>query len=328
MGFTQTGNNGKKPSGAKKKPEPRYGKKVSAASAKLFLFAALVFLGALLAVICYTLSPGSENSVLPTDVSSSQGGAAHSSAASSEEGAAHSSAASSEESSAHHTTDFGSEASATTAVNSEKPVSSTKNQTKQSPEIVVISEDNWELTLVNTKRKLPDGYVPPKLLNIVNECKLDSRVTPHYLDMYNAALAEGVKLTPFSGYRSYETQKRNYNNKINYYQSMGYGKNEAAVKAATIIMPPGSSEHNLGFAMDIVTCASWFETTKEFTWLRENAYKYGFIMRYAKEKTDITGVIYEPWHWRYVGVKAATEIYQTRNADGVEICLEEYLNAA
>lgn len=308
LGFTQSGNNGKRTSYTKKKPAPRTrnSKKVNTASAKLFLFAALIFLGAFLAVICYTLSPDGENVPLSSVAPSS-----------SEEG-----------SSVHSVTASGSETSATTEADMTQPVSATKNQTKPSPGIVDINEDNWELTLVNTNYRLPDGYVPPKLLNIVNDCRLDSRVTPHYLDMYNAALAEGVKLTPFSGYRSYETQERNYNNKISYYRSMGYDENEAAVKAATIIMPPGSSEHNLGLAMDIVTCDTWFETTKEFTWLRENAYKYGFIMRYAKEKSDITGVIYEPWHWRYVGVEAASDIYRTRDADGVEICFEEYLNAA
>ena len=70
-------------------------------------------------------------------------------------------------------------------------------------------------------------------------------------------------------------------------------------------MPPGSSEHNLGYAMDIVCVDEWFEDTEEFKWLTEHAAEYGFIMRYTKDKQDITKVIYEPWHWRYVGVELA-----------------------
>ena len=84
-------------------------------------------------------------------------------------------------------------------------------------------------------------------------------------------------------------------------------------------MPPGSSEHNLGYAMDIVCVEEWFENTEEFRWLTENAADYGFIMRYPKDKQDITKVIYEPWHWRYVGVEAAKEMKEKN------LTLEEYL---
>ena len=103
---------------------------------------------------------------------------------------------------------------------------------------------------------------------------------------------------------------------------MGYSKKDAAVKAATIIMPPGSSEHNLGYAMDIVCVDEWFEDTAEFKWLTENAADYGFIMRYPKDKQDITKVIYEPWHWRYVGVDLAKEL---KNSG---LVMEEYMGVA
>ena len=139
--------------------------------------------------------------------------------------------------------------------------------------------------------------------------------------MFEAASKDGVYLTPCSGYRDYELQKRNYNNKIGYYESLGYSKKDAAVKAATIIMPPGSSEHNLGYAMDIVCVDEWFEDTDEFQWLMTNAADYGFILRYPKDKQDITKVTYEPWHWRYVGVEAAKEMKASGKV------LEEYLGA-
>ena len=140
--------------------------------------------------------------------------------------------------------------------------------------------------------------------------------------MYNAAQKEGINLAPCSGYRSYELQERNYNNKVSFYESQGYSNKDAKVKAATIIMPPGSSEHNLGYAMDIVCVDEWFEDTAEFKWLTENAADYGFIMRYPKDKQDITKVIYEPWHWRYVGVELAKELKDSG------LVLEEYMGVA
>ena len=140
--------------------------------------------------------------------------------------------------------------------------------------------------------------------------------------MYEAAKKEGINLTPCSGYRSYELQERNYNNKVSFFESQGYSNADAKVKAATIIMPPGSSEHNLGYAMDIVCVDEWFEDTDEFRWLTENAADYGFIMRYPKDKQDITKVIYEPWHWRYVGVELAKEL------KGSGLVMEEYFGLA
>ena len=140
--------------------------------------------------------------------------------------------------------------------------------------------------------------------------------------MSNAALKDCVTLTPCSGYRSYETQERNYNRKVSFFEGQGYSTEDAKVKAATIIMPPGSSEHNLGYAMDIVCVEEWFEDTEEFKWLQENAADYGFIMRYPKDKQDITKVIYEPWHWRYVGVENAKALKSSG------LVLEEYLGVA
>ncbi len=312
MGFTYSDNNGNRTSVGGKRAPSRKNSKKNTAAAKLFLVCVLILLAAFLTVVCYTLSQ-------PEDVTPSQFETA--------DGSSQGESSSSPEDSSTGIPSSTDKQVTATSVTS-KTTTTEKQVSLPSPGIIKINPDKWELTLVNAKYRLPDKYEPPKLLTIVNDCRLDSRVVPHYLDMYNAALKDGVKLTPFSGYRSYEMQERNYNNKIRYYQGEGFGKAEAAVKAAAVIMPPGSSEHNLGIAMDIVTCDNWFETTDEFTWLCENAYKYGFIMRYAKDKTHITGVIYEPWHWRYVGVKAASDIFKTRDANGVEICLEEYLNAS
>ena len=194
--------------------------------------------------------------------------------------------------------------------------------TMDNPTIITIDEESWYLTLVNSRYRIPDDYEPDLVYVCESGERLDRKVAEHYEAMYNAALKDGVNLTPCSGYRSYELQERNYNNKVSFYESQGYSTKDAKVKAATIIMPPGSSEHNLGYAMDIVCVDEWFEDTEEFRWLTENAADYGFIMRYPKEKQDITKVIYEPWHWRYVGVELAKDLKETG------LVLEEYMGVA
>ena len=191
--------------------------------------------------------------------------------------------------------------------------------TIDNPCIITIDENAWQLTLVNSSYRIPDTYEPDLVAVCGSGETLDRKIAVEYEKMYSAALAEGIYLTPCSGYRSYSLQEKNYKNKISFYEGQGYTTEEAKVKAATIIMPPGSSEHNLGYAMDIVCVEEWFENTQEFRWLTEHAADYGFIMRYPKDKQHITKVIYEPWHWRYVGIEAAKEMKENN------LTLEEYL---
>lgn len=194
--------------------------------------------------------------------------------------------------------------------------------TIDNPTIITISETDWHLTLVNSSYRIPADYEPDLVYVCGSSERLDKKVAEHYEEMYNAAKKDGVDLAPCSGYRSYELQERNYNRKVEFFESQGYSTEDAKVKAATIIMPPGSSEHNLGYAMDIVCVEEWFEDTEEFKWLQKNAADYGFIMRYPKDKQDITKVIYEPWHWRYVGVELAKELKSSG------LVLEEYMGVA
>ena len=193
------------------------------------------------------------------------------------------------------------------------------------PEYIDISElddSNYEMALINRDYIIPDGYVP-KLEYAVegdtNSKQLDYRVAPHYNEMYQAAAKDGIYLTTVSGYRSYELQKTNFESKIGEYVNQGYDRAAAVREAAKTILPPGTSEHNAGIAMDIISLEQSFENTKEFKWLTEHAQDYGFILRYPKDKVDVTEIIYEPWHWRYVGVENAKKI----KASG--LCLEEYL---
>lgn len=195
--------------------------------------------------------------------------------------------------------------------------------TLQSDRIVIDpTRSDWNLVVVNASREMPAGY-EPKLAEIFDTgVYMDYRVAPHYEEMYTAAKADGIILTPFSGYRSYARQKRNYENLTETYMSRyNLNREQAAKKAATVILPPGTSEHNLGLAMDICNTYDSFAQQKEYAWLVENAHKYGFILRYTAEKQSITGIVPEPWHWRYVGVEYAEKI---KNSG---LCLEEYLDS-
>ena len=192
------------------------------------------------------------------------------------------------------------------------------------PETTDMSTDLSKI-LVNGKYSLPKNYKPTLAEAVKGSgVMLDYRVAPYYQAMYDAAKADGITLTPVSGYRSYERQTNNFENRIKENMNAGLDRKEATIKAATVIMVPGSSEHNAGLAMDICSPSDSFENTKEFEWLSENAANYGFILRYPKDakSKEITGVVYEPWHYRFVGIDAAKDI----KAKGVT--LEEYLGKA
>ena len=190
------------------------------------------------------------------------------------------------------------------------------------PTYIEITDSNWEMVLVNRHYIISSDYKPKLAYSIAGNTQskyLDYRVAPHYNEMYLAAAKDGIYLNTVSGYRSYELQKTNFERKINTYINQGYTKVAATQAAAKIILPPGTSEHNAGLAMDIISLEQSFENTKAFAWLQAHAQDYGFILRYPKDKEKITEIIYEPWHWRYVGVENAKKI----KASG--LCLEEYL---
>lgn len=143
-------------------------------------------------------------------------------------------------------------------------------------------------------------------------------------NMFAAAEKDGVPLELVSAYRSISLQDRLFSRSVNSYMSKGYSKEDAIKKANYSRTFSGTSEHNTGLGFDILQKGSYylteqFENTKQFKWLIENAEDYGFILRYQQNKIDITGIMYEPWHWRYVGVEAAKEINK------LGYCLEEYI---
>lgn len=209
-----------------------------------------------------------------------------------------------------------------TVVSTTQEIALTRAINEETGRIIIDPEQElWNLVVVNTSREMPTDYEPELAEILSTGYYMDERVVPFYEDMYNAAKEEGIILTPYSGYRSYARQERNYKNLTETYMSQySLSREEAAKKAATVILPPGTSEHNLGLAMDICNTLDAFAETDEYKWLTENAHKYGFILRYTEEKMDITGIVDEPWHWRFVGVEYAEDI---RNSG---LCLEEYLD--
>ncbi len=176
-------------------------------------------------------------------------------------------------------------------------------------------KNDWRLLLVNKQHPVPDNY-EAELGNIntmkgVMQC--DARIIDDLLSMLQAAKEDGVSLWICSPYRDYAYQEMLFDRKINKYMGMGYSYMEAYMLASQVVTVPGASEHQLGLALDIV-CNTYtaldagFGDTEAGKWLYEHSREYGFILRYPKGKEYITGIDFEPWHFRYVGVEAATVI--------------------
>lgn len=184
----------------------------------------------------------------------------------------------------------------------------------------VSSGDNgWNLILVNRNSYIPDDY-KVELTELSNGEKVDSRIYPELQEMFNDARAQGYGLFVREGYRTQEEQQQLLDEKIEAYENEGKSKSEAKKLAEQWVAIPGTSEHQLGIAVDINADTTKSSSDDVYSWLAENAHKYGFIKRYPSDKTDITGVINEPWHYRYVGKEAALEIYSQG------MCLEEYID--
>ena len=176
----------------------------------------------------------------------------------------------------------------------------------------------WKLILVNREHHMPEDYTM-ELTELSNGESVDSRIYPDLQDMFDTARAEGLQLFVADGYRTQEEQQQLLDEKIEAYKNEGYAEEEAEEQAKQWVALPGTSEHQLGLAVDINADTSQSTRDEVYAWLAENGYKFGFINRYPANKTEITGTIYEPWHYRYVGKKAAKEIYSQG------ICLEEYI---
>ena len=184
-------------------------------------------------------------------------------------------------------------------------------------------EAPWNLLLVNDWNPLPAGYDSDVTFSTVSGGKqVDSRIIDAVNRMLNDAAA--YDLAVVSAYRPKEEQDFLYWRKVKQYTDKGYSDLEAQKVGGTIVKRPGFSEHNCGLAMDVggsgdYTLEQTFANTPAYAWLIEHCADYGFILRFPEGKEDITGVIYEPWHYRYVGEEAARYIMDN------DLCLEEYL---
>lgn len=186
--------------------------------------------------------------------------------------------------------------------------------------------DDALLTLVNPWNKLPEDWTVD-LVTLSDGHKVDSRCYEALQEMMDACRAAGNSPLICAAYRTEETQQGLYDNKVQRLRDSGMSEEEAKAEAAKTVALPGTSEHQLGLALDIVDVnmqelTEAQEDTATQKWLMANSWRYGFIHRYPSSETDITGIIYEPWHYRYVGKDAAQDIFNR------DITLEEYLGKA
>ena len=185
------------------------------------------------------------------------------------------------------------------------------------------NNEDWKLILVNDNHPLSDTY-KPVLKTLSNGMQFDERAIDQLNLMLSDARAQGLSPVVCSAYRSVEYQQKLFNNQVKKLMSQGLDRQQAELEARKVVAYPGTSEHSLGLAADIVSFNYQHldkaqANTTEVKWLTEHCSEYGFILRYPEGKTDTTGVIYEPWHFRYVGIDAAKAITESGQ------CLEEYL---
>lgn len=184
----------------------------------------------------------------------------------------------------------------------------------------------WNLLLVNFETPLPEDFDIPELVQLRNGHSIDSRAYPALQRMMDDCRAAGLQPLICSSCRSEETQQRLFEKEVQNWRSQGCSQEKAEEQAARWVARPGTSEHQTGLAVDIVdTNYQVLDQGQEGTavqqWLMAHCAEYGFILRYPTGKSVLTGVGYEPWHYRYVGVEAAREIM------GGGLCLEEYIVA-
>lgn len=180
-------------------------------------------------------------------------------------------------------------------------------------------EEEWCLTLVNRWNPMKTDGSEIETVELSNGERVDRRIYPQLQQMFEDARAAGVYPIVASGYRTWGEQEELYYDKIEEYRAQGMSEEEAKQEAERWVAVPGTSEHQLGLSVDINADGINSAGGEVYDWLAQNAHRYGFINRYPSDKTGLTGIANEPWHYRYVGTRAAAEIYEQG------VCLEEYL---
>ena len=178
--------------------------------------------------------------------------------------------------------------------------------------------NGWNLILVNEDYHVPQNYAV-KLTKLDNGERVDARIYPALQDMFDAAEEEGIYMIVREGYRTQEDQQKLMDEKVEEYKDKVQVKFVAKWYAEKWVAFPGTSEHQLGIAVDINADGIISSGSEVYNWLEEHAHEYGFVQRYPEDKTEITGINYEPWHYRYVGEDVAKEMFEE------DVCLEEYI---
>lgn len=194
------------------------------------------------------------------------------------------------------------------------------NQVEEPPEVKHKNEiTDWRLILANYENILPEDF-KVELAKIDDTKQFDARAIEYLNKMMNDMRKSGISnVWVQSAYRSVERQKELYNNSVQKYLKQGKTQEEAEKLTDEYIAKPGGSDHNLGLAVDFNNVDNNFEDLKAFKWLKENAENYGFVLRFPKDKEDITKIAYESWHWRFVGEEHAKKMNE------LNMCLEEYV---
>jgi len=200
---------------------------------------------------------------------------------------------------------------------------------EQQEELVIKPEDMWCLILTNAEYPVPEDYAVTLRDVPGTDQKVDERIYEPLINMLEAMKAEGLSPVVCSGYRTLDKQEKLFNRKVSAYVKKGRSKEESYALARQTLSIPGSGEHCLGLAVDFYTRSYHqleraFEKTPEGKWLREHAQDYGFTLRYDEGKEEITGIEYEPWHFRYVGVDVARYLKE-HNLSLEEFYIEESL---
>lgn len=182
---------------------------------------------------------------------------------------------------------------------------------------------SWNLILVNAENPIPENY-EIKTAKTINAKEVDERILDPLEYMIASAKEDGIEIFVDSAFRSVEYQKEIMDKNINRHLDKGYSEEAAKMMAENYISVPGYSEHHTGLAVDIITPSYQildvgYAKTDAAIWLKDHAADFGFILRYPKDKIDITGIEFEPWHYRYVG-KEHSQYMMNNN-----LCLEEYL---
>lgn len=186
----------------------------------------------------------------------------------------------------------------------------------------VFDSTDWRLVLINKQHPIPADY-DFNLGRTKDNIQCDERIIDDLLLMMQAAKNDGLNLAIQSPYRTFDRQESNFNKRIKYYMGQGMSYMDAYKATSQVITVPGCSEHEIGLAIDITSdtfqpLLQEFADTEEGKWLAEHSHEYGFTLRYPPDKEHITGIEFEPWHFRYVGREAARIMYEEN------ICLEEF----